>query len=540
MATLKSDYNSIYHFAFLGQKQEESLEILIDKTSSVLPTDYWATLGWDDDAPFKFEGEIQFSEIGNTKSEGSTGKIVSELKLIHPEIAQTPLIERYINFDSAALSKKNKKIRLDVFLKKDEGAVVYIEHSLKGNYNEEDAEIQFILPQKTNEDFDTNRNRLTYYVENINDLYKKFQNKINLLEGEQLPTSFIVKVLTFKRGEGKAKELYKNAIKNISFSVGSEFLERIGDEKYKLLVFNPNGVSTDSTLGGSFELVSSFNELKKDVKTLFLIHGTFSSTLNTFRHLHKKGANQTSFLQDLLNNHQYEQIIAFDHPTISHNVADNIAHLLDNYLIDNSFNTTEIDILACSRGCILAEGLSNFDSTTNLLKINKIMLFSAANGVNYFKLGENICHFLSVWKKTASGPFLKVVLTLTEFSADFFLELRGCQQMTPGSDSLKLILNKEPHQTNAKFYLFVSDWKFQNARGRFFKRSGALILDFTISKILGKKHDWVVGCESQKKLPKNSNLAKIIHLNTMHCKYFDASYTIPSSVLGDLVEVMKG
>jgi hypothetical protein len=548
MANLTYFRNNRTNFALLGKVEKaENLDvvhdfsILTDKKSDKIPSSFWATLGWEDNSDFRLDGELQFSEIGNLKSKGSTGKIVSELKLIHPEIQHTPLIERYINFDQIDFSEANssKKMRLDLFLKPDEGALVYLQHSIKGDYDEENAEIEFVLPSKTNNKYDTKRNRLSYYIDFVPKKLEQFAQESDLDLSGIKESSFILKLLTFKRGEGRAENLYKNAIKNISFSVGENLLDKIGEQKYKLLVFDATINSSDATKGGEFKQIASFHELQKGVKTLFLIHGTFSSTLNTFKHLHEKKSNQKSFLQTLIEEGTYQQIIAFDHPTISHDVETNIEYLLTHYLQDNSFNTTEIDVLACSRGALVAEGLSNFDSVKDRLKINKIMLFSAANGVNYFQFGKTVCHFLSIWKKTATGPFLKVVLTLAEFSADFFLSLPGCQQMKPDSDRLKLVLNKKPHRAETHFYLFVSDWKFHISRGNFFRRSGALFMDFTIKQILGNEHDWVVGCSSQKKVPKDATLSKITLLDSMHCRYFDDSYTFPKTIHQDLREVME-
>ncbi len=541
MANLFYDNQSNFHFSFLG-KEVKSLEInaVKDKISPLKPDSFWSTLGWLDDSPFIYKGVIEYSEIGNIKSKGATGKIVSELKGIHPEIEKYPLVERYINFDKTDLGNADpqKKIRLDLFLEQDEAAVVYIQHSSTSNFNEDDAEIEFILAKETIQESEINKVQQTYEIPNILAILNEFKLSDSIELNSLEPSSFIVKVLTFKRGLGTATKLFKQSIKSISQSMGADFLEKVGEEKYNLIVFNAETVNQDPLLGGTFENIESFNQLKKGVKTLFLIHGTFSSTSNTFHHLNVKKSNNESFLQKLLRDGIYEQIIAFDHPTISANVHDNISYMLENFMIGRPLNQTPIDILACSRGAIFAQALCNSVKTKDVFDIKKVYLFSAANGVNYFNTAENICNFLSVWKKVASGPFLKVVLSLTEYSARFFIELPGCQQMKPDSESLKAVLNNEIHNNETKFYLFISDWKYINSRGRFFKRFGALIIDFTISKILGEKHDWVVGCDSQNKVPKNAIISQTIYLDSMHCKYFDLEYTIPNSVHNDLKKLM--
>lgn len=542
MATLIYDDQSNFQFSFLGKQiQTSEIEAIKTQLTPAKPESFWATLGWVDDSPFKYEGAIQFSETGNLRSEGATGKIVSELKGIHPEIENTPLIERYINLDSTDLMNEDpsRKIRLDLFLENDEAAVVYVQHSRKTNYNDEDAEIEFILAKETIQESEKIKVQQTYEVPNILALTAEFKRTHPVVLEDFEPSSFIIKILTFKRGVGTAKKLFKESIKNITLNLGADFFEKVGEEKYNLLTFNTEGIASSEHLGGTFDQVATFNQLKKGVKTLFLIHGTFSSTTNTFRHLHSKNADGESFLQSLIRDGIYEQIIAFDHPTISADVNANITYMLENFMVGTPFSHTPVDILACSRGAIFAQAICNSPKTKHVFNIQKVISFSAANGVDYFTSAEKICDFLSVWKKIASGSFLKVILALTEYSAKFFLELPGCQQMKPGSNSLKTILNTELHQDDTRFYLFVSDWKYKNSRGWLFKRAGALVLDFGISKILGNEHDWVVGCDSQRKVPKKAVIAEIKLLDSMHCKYFDLDYTLPKTIHTDLKSIMK-
>ncbi|MBU3661253.1 MAG: hypothetical protein FGM14_15380 [Flavobacteriales bacterium] len=509
------------------------------------PESFWATLGWSDNQPFGFNGELEFSENGNLLSRGITGKIVNELKSINDD-PNVVIVERFINLDHAAIDQqkkfrfnKKKKLRLTLFLNPEEAALVYIQHSLKENYNDDDADIEFIQPEKTDKYFTTNRDRLHYYFDVIpkNELKQTTPNNKKFEQSEITnDSSFILKILTFTRGTGSGKELYEKAISKINKqdiydNVEHQIGNLVGKKKYNLLKFNPNGNDLENPeFRGAFESIDSFSNLNSDAKTLFLIHGTLASTNTTFKHFLTEKSNGRSFLQHLLDTKQYEQIIAFDHPTISHDVNQNIEYLLAKYLTSAQFSQTHIDIIACSRGCVFAEALSNDTRLNGILSFNKIMLFSAANGVNYFRFAKNIPKFLSMWQKTASGPFLKVILTLAQFSGEFFLQMPGCEQMTPNHPKLKAILEREPLNSNTKFISATSDWTLDNARGHVFKRSGAFLLDRTISLILGNEHDWVVGVESQLLLPNNSNRVKRIELDSMHCKYLDESYTLPSNV----------
>lgn len=509
------------------------------------PTTFWATLGWSNDEPFGFDGKLEFSENGNISSHGITGMLVEELKKMNDN-PNLLVKERFINLDHTTIDQQKifklgqkKKLRLTLFLNQEEAALVYIQHSLKGNFDDENADIEFIQPEKTDENFSTNRDRLNYNFDVIpkHQLKKSHSRKEEFEQTKRLNnSSFILKVLTYTRGTGNGKELYEKAVSTINKQFIYDTVEHqignlVGKKKYNLLHFNPNGIDAEHpAFKGTFESIDSFASLNPAAKTLFLIHGTFASTNTTFAHFLNEKSNGRSFLQHLLDTHQYDQIIAFDHPTISHDVDQNIDYLLNNYLTNNHFSLTQIDIIACSRGCILAEAFSNDPRLNGILSFNKIMLFSAANGVNYFRFAENIPKFLSLWQKTVSGPFLKVILTLAQFSSEFFLQMPGCEQMTPNHPKLTTILNRPPLSLNTKFISATSDWTFKNSRGNVFKRSGAYLLDKTVSLILGKKHDWVVGLESQLLLPKNAFREQLIQLDSMHCRYLDENYTFPSNV----------
>ena len=534
-----------YHFNILGQAiNTEELAAKLSRQSEIQPQSFWGTLGWSDNSPFQYKGTISFSEKGNAKSRGITAKLVDELKLFHPEITpETPLIERFINFDDCSLDqfklfkKSRKQLQLTLFLQPDEGAIVYIQHSLKGDFEDQEAEVEFIQPQKTNKQFDSKRDRLDYifdYIPKNKVDFALVNQELHLEQGEEEnDSSFIVKVLTFKRSEGTAMDLFRESMQRINKvsvydRIEDGFAEKVGEEKYALFKFNPqvNEKDPDEMLrGGKFERLADMSSVDPNKKTLLLIHGTFSTTLNTFAHLHFSKNGKPSLLQELVSEGIYEQILAFDHPTISRNADENIEHLLENYFSDFTFGDSHVDLIACSRGCIVAEALSNHPDAASRIKAGKIMLFSAANGVGYFEKGAYIPKFLSLWRKTASGPFLKVILSLVQYSSEFFLQMPGCEQMTPNHPSLKRVLDRQPNSEHTLFQCMVSDWNFDLARGHLFKRSGAWMMDRSISLFLGREHDWVVGCISQRKLPARAKRLQDIDLVSMHCRYFDEGYT---------------
>jgi hypothetical protein len=546
MKTTSANQFPGYHFNVLGYDiNPTELAAKVGRKLNGQPQTFWGTLGWSDNSPFSYKGSIAFSEKGNERSKGITGKIVDELKLFNPDISESsPLIERFINFDECNLNqfklfkKSRRQLQLTLFLQPGEGALVYIQHSLKDDFQDPEADIEFVQPQKTSDDFDSSkRDRLNYIFDFIPKNKVNFSmvnNELHLEQSqEENDSSFIVKILTFKRKEGKAIDLFRENMKRINKSalygrIEDGFAEKVGEDKYAFFRFNPAINETDNEgmkRGGKFEPVTDVTILDPGKKTLLLIHGTFSTTLNTFAHLHYSKNGNPSLFQELVSEGIYEQIVAFDHPTISRNADENISHLLENYFTNFSFGSNHVDAIACSRGCIVAEALSNHPDAPDKIKLGKIMLFSAANGVGYFEKGAYIPKFLSLWRKTASGPFLKVILTLAQYSSEFFLQMPGCQQMTPEHPSLVNVLNRAPNSEHSLFQCMVSDWNFDVARGHLFKRSGAWLMDRSIALFLGKEHDWVVGCNSQRKLPVNAKRKQDIKLDSMHCRYFDETYT---------------
>lgn len=549
--SINSEDKLLNAFIILGKEidEREFLAKYNSKYNSRHVTSFWGTLGWSDDSKFEFEGNLVLSDKGNDTSIGMTGELVKDLKSFNPQITEEDkLVERFINFDNCDFqnyedtdfsNEQRKKLRLTLFLAENEGALVYIEHQKKGFFDDKEAEIEFIQPKQTDANFSTKRDRLTYLFDPI--IQKKsFWTKLldffafNKQKGIQ-ESSFVLKVLTFKRDEGTATELLEKSLQNINHSLIQEAVNDIsysfiGQKKYALYKFNADKdqwvKKEGNARGGTFEEINDMSTINPNAKTLLLIHGTFSSTLVTFAHLHYKKNGATSFLQKLIQEGVYEQIIAFDHPTISHNAEQNLNYLFEHYFTDFTFGNNAIDVMACSRGCIVAELLSGFSQAQGKLHLNKVILFSAANGVGYFKKLENVPKFFSVWRKTAVGPFAKLILAFAQYSSEFFLQMPGSLQMKPDHPSLTSVLNIQMNDTRTEFILFVSDWKINNARGGLFKRSGAFMMDRSIRFFLGKEHDWVVGCVSQMLHPSNCPHVIKHKIDSMHCKYFDENYTI--------------
>jgi hypothetical protein len=265
---------------------------------------------------------------------------------------------------------------------------------------------------------------------------------------------------------------------------------------------------------GIFHTVDAEHQIDRGKKTLLLIHGTFSNTLNTFGHM-VRFRNGSSELEDFLKLSPYEQVIAFNHPTISADVFDNVGEL-KRILGDEKFEQS-VSLLAASRGCLLAQAIGADKDLP--FSVDKSLMFSPANGVDYFKSGKHISTGLSVLKKVASITVAKYALALAQFSADYFMEQPGARQMTPGSDRLNKVLGLELADSGSIYIAIVNDWEkgLIDKRG---KRFWMQIVDATIKRILGNKHDFVVGTKGQKNLPEKFNATQVLMAST-HCKYFE-------------------
>lgn len=97
---------------------------------------------------------------------------------------------------------------------------------------------------------------------------------MKIQDGER-KTSFIIKVLTYKRQRLTEDELLKQAISNLNTKEANKenLLGRFGEGKYKLLKYIKASNSFNNTYSEDIDF---------DKKTLFLIHGTFSSTVGSF------------------------------------------------------------------------------------------------------------------------------------------------------------------------------------------------------------------------------------------------------------------
>src|SRR5690554_1196470 len=121
----------------------------------------WGTLGWANDKNLAAIGEIKFSEHGNFDHHGITKETVDLLRNQNVEIHDySDIKERFIdlseinflNVPEIITSEKEIQLRFDLFIEKNEGALVYLEDRKSTRLNSSHVRISyavFCLKKKT-------------------------------------------------------------------------------------------------------------------------------------------------------------------------------------------------------------------------------------------------------------------------------------------------------------------------------------------------------------------------------------------------------
>lgn len=552
--TLRKTDNDVRKFLILGDAEGVPQPLIEEKikqgTGGVETASIWGTLGWNDNSPFTIEGEIKFSKQGQTENaKGPTLEEIEELYSITPGLTisnkNKRVRERYIDLSNLRFKLPKKielnqlpKLRLNIFLDNEEGALVFYQHSDRKDYHDNDAFIEYILPHKTDNSNSFKRTKLQYSFSIIpeNELEETSKEGVYKLLSNKNATGFIIKILTFIREGKNSKEAFAKAIEliNVDAVKGKTYEwthEYVGSKKYKLGVFNPAMDYTDDkniAFGGAFVNPDEENKIDPNKKTLLLLHGTWSSTNGSFKHLMARYGlyhTEASFLQNALINGDYEQVLSFDRPTMSANVYTNIDKFFD-FLGDIKF-TKPIDIITTSQGALVAEALSSHKTTKDHFKIRRVLMFSAANGCGYFKTADHIGTLLGVLRKNSTPGIGKVLLAAAQHSADWFVNNPGLKQMHPDDELLAQILSAKPNENSTEYINVVSDWNRRLMRGqKRLLRLPATLLYSLIKLSLGSRHDWVIGCDAQEKHPVKSKQKEKVHIVSIHGKYMDLGHVM--------------
>lgn len=488
-------------------------------------TDYipgvWATLGMADSSEILWQGNLVFSKSGNDQSQGQTLEQIKHLYHINDELnnEDSVVTERFINFDQVQFPEfpesfteaEIPNLRLTLFVQPDEGALVFYQHFKDTYQNEEGSDIEYILPEST-PDNTTNRDRLTYIFPILppQKIEETGRDGIMTLSPHDLGKSFVIKVLTFKRDndEGHAEVIVQNMLDKVN--------QGKNDHKLLKFLYRENKFT---------EVNDSDALLDPGTKTLLLFHGTFSSTDNSFKGLLKQQYDGKSWLQKTMESHGYMQILSLDHPTVTYDAKGNIGELV-NILNGISFpGAPHVDVITTSRGGLVGKYLTCCLAGSQL-PVRRMANIACANGVGYFDTGRSIARFLSLLRSffAADGSVLAAgVAALAQFSAEYFLSMPGCQQMTIGNPRLTDIITKAPTAANKDMVIqpIVGDWDpslvaSENLIKRLLERG----LDALTKRALGEQNDWVVGTDKQKIAPPGAKPP--IQVRSMHVRYLNS------------------
>lgn len=555
---LNFDLNEItfehQEYSFLkigGEAKTKVLEINDFKKSKYKKiNEIWGTLGWADDKHLAATGKIKFSEHGNIDHKGVTKETVDLIKEQNVEIENySEIKERFIDFSEIEFlnvpenisSEEEIQLRFDLFLEKDEGALVYLEENPIGSHNSEDAEMYLITPESTDKNYSQDRFSLSYrFTYNFNKKFERENDTIKLVEKDsENNTQFALKVLTFPRHESDLKKYTEKVTKSLNkatdlgTNLAHKALNKLGVKKYGIYKF------VSSNEKDEFLEVDQTNPILETEKTLLLIHGTFSSVNGSFGELLESNPTNSahqSLLRQLLESNTYDQILAFNHPTASHSVRENVDWLIK--LLGEKMFTQPVDVITTSRGALIAETLSSYDKAYRKIKVNKLLTFAPAHGSDLLKVAKGFDRMLSMLKKTSSKAGWGYILAISQFSINAIRTQPGLEVMMPESEELKRILSANPID-QIKIKAMVGDYDAVLIEKRF-KRWIANGFDKLLWLAFKSENDWVIGCPEQRKQMSgfNAKYEKNFEYKCIHGKQFDPDHPKKDNERADVRKVI--
>lgn len=453
----------------------------------------WGTLGYANNQPIDWAGNLQCSNNGNDDftPNSTVEEEVKLLKEMYPELhIKGEVKEKFINLSELEIPypevfslEELPQLRLDVFLGPDEGALAFYQYQIENN---ETAELDYILPQATEGNNTNQRDRLTYLfnvlpqksIESVPDIPNRYRLSTHL-KHEQ----FIVKVLIFKRA-------FRNTQEKALPSTSREIVELIEEElatykdgllvkDHQLLVMNAGN--------GKFHRAHK-GMIDPSKKTLLLLHGTFASTKGSFKEVY-------SWIHEFLKANQYEQVLAFDHPTFFWDAEQNIhkLHFMLNELDVQAFEQ-EVDIIATSQGGLLAQYLAN--SPQSSIRAGKVALVSSANGVGYLSFAEGMAFGFKLMRKVMFRMGLApvaFVAALLQHSFQWVIKQPGMAVMKPGHEKLNEIIYNTPTLETTRYLPVAGNYEHNGWWGR--------KLELGIDFVLSEHNDWVISTKNQFTLP---------------------------------------
>jgi hypothetical protein len=521
-AAAKTDEYSMEEFSISKKEKIENL---------------WGTLGWRNDRPLAAKGSLDFSKNGNEKHYGVTAELAELIRLQNPDIEEVKEIrERFINLSEVEVEnlpelivdEKEIHLRLELFLEKEEGALVYLQENPKGIVKNSIYSLVNLVTPEATINHTQNRTSLTYYFPFSFGKEMEFvDGKVKLLDKPKLMTT-IIKVLTFVRKPLQPEESFKVANKKLNEAaidlVQDGISTLLGEKKNKLLIFNKN--SSTNSPGGNFEFIENTQSINTSLKTLLLVHGTFSTIEKSYGELCdptvKSDGQMISPFQNFLLSTDYDQIIGFNHPTASQSVDENVTHF--HKLLDGVTFNQPVSVITTSRGALVAESILCHEKTNQILTIDKMMTFAPAHGSDLLKVGKGIDKFLSLLRNMTTKTGWGYALALAQFSYKAILTQPGLNDMLPNSKKIQELETCVPNN-EVVIQAMVGDFD-KTLVSKKFVRVSAIGLDALIRLAFNSETDWVIGCPEQKMQIKNPKARYNLPFEMFctHGKQFDVTH----------------
>lgn len=459
----------------------------------------WATLGYADDSPFDFEGLIYCSATGNLKSKGQAAFHVESMKYFELDQQEKNNIrELYIDLNQTSLIRpadlhntRSKNLRLSLQFSEEYQALVYLQysdHAYRSEDNDEQDDVIYVPPSRKKS------TQSDYLFEVFTDGSKLFHT---------------IKILLVKKKDPDDKVFLIESLSHLNTSE---------DEKYSLYNLLPDGNDA-----WNWQRLESLAELPEKGRGLLLIHGTFVKSKDSFESILAGLPDQSSFLHQLLNAGTYDYIVAYDHPTVLDSAKRNAQEFFLRYVSSNPFNL-HLDLMATSRGCVVASYLLQLAVHVPGLHFWKIYYFSPAFGVKYLEIGSNLSLFLSTMARLSPTSAKRLIILLSTLAIDQLLALPGLDSLHPSNKELATLFKPRQKLNEVQLYNFVCTWDKSLYQNRVF-RFVMSVLNKVIDILYKEKHDWVVGLSAQKMAPAWLNPIEI-PLTTLHTRYLDPDFTL--------------
>lgn len=234
----------------------------------------------------------------------------------------------------------------------------------------------------------------------------------------------------------------------------------------------------------------------REKRSLLLLHGTFSTGQAAF-----DGLINGSHMQQL--SELYEgRIFAFNHPSMHHTPAENVAELMRMLPPEARL---EVDIITHSRGGLvgreICQRLPEINPTDKQLKVRRALFVAGphagtilTDNTNWVKLIDAYTNLLTSLPDNPFTITMEAIITLVKVVGGGALHgLPGLQAMLPGGDYIKRLNASVPGDT--RYYGMGASYAPGDDKA--LVRFGKRLLMMGLAKIFGENSDMVVptkGC----------------------------------------------